>query len=110
MKKSGLIFGGLLAAMILLCAGCANTVTAGTTGTVVAPSGIAVDKTSLGFDLSEGNATSTLTATLQPADVTAGYDGIIWESDNPAVATVDGNGKTVFQRRKRKTPLQRNGV
>ena len=98
MKKSGLIFGGLLAAMILLCAGCANTVTAGTTGTVVAPSGIAVDKTSLGFDLSEGNATSTLTATLQPADVTAGYDGIIWESDNPAVATVDGNGKTALVR------------
>ena len=97
-KKSGLIFGGLLAAMILLCAGCANTVTAGTTGTVVAPSGIAVDKTSLGFDLSEGNATSTLTATLQPADVTAGYDGIIWESDNPAVATVDGNGKTALVR------------
>ena len=99
MKKSGLIFGGLLAAMMLLCAGCANTVTtAGTTGTVVAPSGIAVDKTSLDFDLSEGNATSTLTATLQPADVTAGYDGIIWESDNPAVATVDGNGKTALVR------------
>lgn len=98
-KKSGLIFGGLLAAMMLLCAGCANTVTtAGTTGTVVAPSGIAVDKTSLDFDLSEGNATSTLTATLQPADVTAGYDGIIWESDNPAVATVDGNGKTALVR------------
>ena len=72
--------------------------TAGTAGTVVAPSGIAVDKTSLGFDLSEGNATSTLTATLQPADVTAGYDGIIWESDNPAVATVDGNGKTALVR------------
>ncbi len=55
----------------------------------IIPTGINLDKTNI--TLTSKNETATLTATIKPDNA---KDKLIkWNTDNPAVATVDGNGK-----------------
>lgn len=54
----------------------------------IAVTGVSLNKTSLSI---APGATSTLKATVEPADAT--FQDIEWSSDNTAVATVDANGK-----------------
>ena len=55
---------------------------------LVAVESIALDRTEISF--SSSGETAKLNATVLPEDATLA--AIVWSSDNPAVATVDGNG------------------
>lgn len=59
---------------------------------IVPPIGVTLNKTTLEFDLAGDTVTETLTATLAPADVTSGLDGVEWSSSDVSVATVSSSG------------------
>lgn len=58
--------------------------------TVIRPSSITLDKTSISLERTDDdkNPATTLTATLSPENITEGYDQITWSSSNESVATV----------------------
>ncbi len=87
MKKSGLIFGGLLAAMMLLCAGCANTVSSGEN----ASAGVPVESVTISGNKAVAVGSSiSLQATVSPSNATV--QTLSWTSSNTGVATVSGSG------------------
>ena len=87
MKKSGLIFGGLLAAMMLLCAGCANTVSSGEN----ASAGVPVESVTISGNKAVAVGSSiSLQATVSPSNATV--QTLSWTSSNTGAATVSGSG------------------
>ena len=76
--------------MIILCVAVVFTSGCEEDGTGIAVTGVSLDKNIL--ELYEGTE-ETLIATIAPADATD--PTIVWNSSNPAVATVDNKGKVV---------------
>ena len=66
-----------------------QTATCTVTVKAIPATGISLNKTVL--DMNIDDADETLVATVTPADAT--YKDVTWTSNNPAVATVDANGK-----------------
>jgi hypothetical protein len=87
MKTKG-IFLFVLSALMILAASCKKDEKGGDGDGGSKPTAISIRST---LDVNI-NMFATLTATLTPED--ASTEGIVWESDKPDIATVEGNGKT----------------
>lgn len=69
------------------------------TVTIVRPSSVSLDKNSISLECTDETPTptETLTATVEPNDVTTGYDKITWTSEDPSIASVSNGVVTAIK-------------
>ena len=60
----------------------------------VKPTGVTLDLSEMEIDLATDATTGNLKLTPDPANASGNFDSVTWESSDPAVATVAGNGTT----------------